>query len=619
MANLTRRVTEATHAETADDLPALGNRGGNFEAVREIASLVNSSSDLETIFERIVNATSCHTSWKRCAIMAIDRSSGYSVLVTRTDPSPEESAKLPQKWELATSPSLRVAETNRPLVINDAQISAEFPGFVADSIARKYHTVVILPLSCTDMQSRQMVLSVSSDVCVKVTDAELNFLTTVCHLAAIAVNKEKSLHAERLINCRLERTLQINSSLLERVLSGSSMAMIAGIVESILPDQIIIIDFTSDTFHVGGSPDQQQLSDREWSEIVKGTASTYFADLVIQTEPTDFRQSHVIDLTPLGVRVNRKAYVEPLQVDGETVGGLVIFPKQRGMDDLDFLIAQEAKFALSVQIMRAHIQFRKDSSQVAELFDHLFKGDWSDANQINSRANRLGFALALPARFLAIELVGIDDKRNGGLSLMLRRLNTLLKNAKPDAIAFAVDGRVLVYLPGSMQGFEKFESTLGRQILEATQWQFGCEPRVAISFQCDKLDDFQAAYQQCNRLLSLGKLSDRHGLIRQEDFGPFALLLSALDHDVVQEYMRQTIGQIEKYDRDHATDLLKTAAEFIDQGCKYQATAENLGVHASTLRYRLQRLAELFKLDLEDAETRFALSLALKLRNIFGR
>ena len=120
--------------------------------------------------------------------MAIDRSSGYSVLVTRTDPSPEESAKLPQKWELATSPSLRVAETNRPLVINDAQISAEFPGFVADSIARKYHTVVILPLSCTDMQSRQMVLSVSSDVCVKVTDAELNFLTTVCHLAAIAVN-----------------------------------------------------------------------------------------------------------------------------------------------------------------------------------------------------------------------------------------------------------------------------------------------------------------------------------------------------------------------------------------------------------------------------------------------
>lgn len=630
MTQLRNALLREPNINVVEQVSTADLRGGQLEAIREITSLINSSSDLNTIFERIVNAMCRNTSWKRCAIMTIDRSNGYSVLVTRTDPHPEISSKLPQRWELATSPSLRVAETKRPLIIEDAQVSDEFPGFRADSIARHYHTVVILPLSCTDMQSREMVLSVSSDLCIKVAEEEINFLTTVCHLAAIAVDKEKSLHNERLVTCRLERTLQINSSLLERVLGGSSMSTIAGIVESILPDQIIIIDFTADSFHIGRSPDAQRLSDPEWAEIVKGVASAYFAELIVRTEPTDFRQLHQIDLTPLGVSIARQAYVEPLQVDGETVGGLIVFPRQRGMDDLDFLIAQEAKFALSAQIMRTHIQFRKDSSQLADLFDHLFKRNWTDPSQILGRANRLGVNLNLPARLLAIEIEDLCNKRHGGIALVLRRLNTLLKNAKSGALAFELGGKIFVYLPCHPQGqnqgpsqtqnqsFDKFKTSLGRQILEATQWQFGSEPVVAFGTLCEKLEDFQTCFDQCSRLLMLARLFDRHGLVRQEDFGPFALLLSALDGAAAQEFMQQTIGQIEKYDREHATDLLKTAATFINQGCRYQATAEELQVHASTLRYRLQRLLELFNLDLDDAETRFALSLALKLRAIFG-
>jgi purine catabolism regulator len=267
---------------------------------------------------------------------------------------------------------------------------------------------------------------------------------------------------------------------------------------------------------------------------------------------------------------------------------------------------------------------------LADLFDHLFKRNWTDPNQILGRANRLGVNITVPARILAIEVEDICGKPQGGIALVLRRLNTLLKNAKSGSLAFELGGKIFVYLPcqnqtqpqhqpqAQNQSFDKFKASLGRQILEATQWQFGGEPIVAFGTLCEKLEDFQTCFEQCSRLLMLARLFDRHGLVRQEDFGPFALLLSALDGGAAQEFMQQTIGQIEKYDREHATDLLKTAATFIDQGCRYQATAEELEVHASTLRYRLQRLLELFNLDLDDAETRFALSLALKLRAIFG-
>jgi PucR C-terminal helix-turn-helix domain len=44
---------------------------------------------------------------------------------------------------------------------------------------------------------------------------------------------------------------------------------------------------------------------------------------------------------------------------------------------------------------------------------------------------------------------------------------------------------------------------------------------------------------------------------------------------------------------------LQTAAAFVDQGCRYQATAEALGIHVSTVRYRVGSLHKLFALDLD--------------------
>ena len=47
--------------------------------------------------------------------------------------------------------------------------------------------------------------------------------------------------------------------------------------------------------------------------------------------------------------------------------------------------------------------------------------------------------------------------------------------------------------------------------------------------------------------------------------------------------------------------------------CSATATAEALFVHRSTLLYRLDRIAEIGKVDLKDADTRFHLDLSLRL------
>jgi purine catabolism regulator len=592
---------------------------GRLQSVREIASLVYSVGDLGTIFDQIAAAVCHRTLWARSGIMAVDRTSGYSVLVTRFDPAAEDDPSLPRQWALSTSPALRVAETKQPVVIEDAQHCEEFPGYREDAIVRGYHTVVILPLGCADMQGRDLVLAVSSRRHVSVSDEELDFLMTICHLAALAVDKAKSLHAARGLSARLERALELNSSLLERVLAGDSLQTIAGMIDAVLPDPLVILDFIGDSAHVGRSPDPDGFSDRAWNALVHGAAAKPIAALVQRTEPSDFRQLTRVDLAEAGVAFRRDAYVEPLRVDHERVGALIVFPRRDRLDDFDVLIAQEAKFALSVQLMRAHIQQRQQASELADLFERLFDGAWSDPRQIRRHAERLGLDLSVPAQILAIDLrLEAVRAEATDLAALRRDIARVAQQHRPKSVATEQGNALIVYLPDPPPSAEKVAATVGRQLIDALNWHRTPASVVALGPVCRRLEDYRSARDHCARLLTLAQMFERTGIVRQQDFGPFAMLLSALDSHAVQSFLDETVGRLAIYNREHGGRLLQTASAFIDQGCRYQASAEMLAIHVSTVRYRLRRLHELFGLDLENAETRFALALALRLRSMVG-
>ena len=84
-------------------------------------------------------------------------------------------------------------------------------------------------------------------------------------------------------------------------------------------------------------------------------------------------------------------------------------------------------------------------------------------------------------------------------------------------------------------------------------------------------------------------------------------------------FVHKTVGAIKAYDEKNGTALLETASAFIDCSCRYKPAAQALSIHVSTLRYRVGRLKELFSIDLDDAESRLALALAIRLQAIGGR
>jgi purine catabolism regulator len=580
-------------------------------ALRDVASLINSSVDLDTTLQHLVNAACHNTVWAMGAVMSIDQAGGDALVIVRHDPS-LLGKSYRNRWTLATSPSLIALTRNEPVIIRDAHAAPEFPGYQEEAIQRGYRTVVVLPLGCADMEGRAMVLSVQSRNVVDLSEADLAFLEMIVHLGAIAVDKAHRLRAERDAADRLQNVLAAHSSLMHKVLSDGSVASAAAMVETFLPNPTVVVDLTASLVVAGRSPKPDAVDDGRWREEVNGSMNRQFLRIAREVASKTRLEARKLYLSCGDQHLNLPAVVEPLLVDDETVGVLIVF-SLTDFSDLDHLLLESAKFALSVQMMRSHLRFQTESQTSSELFAEIVSGNWRNIDDLAARARRLGIEVGTPARLVAIGLPGSVAKNGKSIPELHRSIVRLAEQQSPPATAALLGDIILCRVPGSEREGDATAKAFVRRVIDEAQWLIGSKPIAVIGKICASINEHGQVWRECERMIRLAVRFNRTGLLAAQDFGPFPLLLSAADTNEVQSFVDVTIGAVVRHDADHGTDYIRTLTIFLEHGCRHQSCADALRLHVTTLRYRLSRIQELFGIEIDSSERRFALELAIRL------
>jgi purine catabolism regulator len=94
-----------------------------------------------------------------------------------------------------------------------------------------------------------------------------------------------------------------------------------------------------------------------------------------------------------------------------------------------------------------------------------------------------------------------------------------------------------------------------------------------------------------------------------DDLGPFRFVLGQPESDI-EAFAERALGELAGDEERHA-DLIRTLEAFIRLGGSVNAVARDLALHRNTVRQRLRRIARLTGADLDDANDRLALQLAL--------
>lgn len=103
-----------------------------------------------------------------------------------------------------------------------------------------------------------------------------------------------------------------------------------------------------------------------------------------------------------------------------------------------------------------------------------------------------------------------------------------------------------------------------------------------------------------------------NGVTRFAQLGIYRLLATGDNRQDIEAYVQEWLGHLLEYDAERGANLVQTLHQYLECGGNYDATAETLMIHRSTLRYRLQRIREITGFDLGDVEIRLNLHVAAR-------
>jgi sugar diacid utilization regulator len=297
-------------------------------------------------------------------------------------------------------------------------------------------------------------------------------------------------------------------------------------------------------------------------------------------------------------------------------------------------VVAEVVEACALEHARDEARVETEARLRGELVEELIAGEVVSRDSIVRRARLLGADLSNGAVAMIGTLQDPEGKGQAAVEGLVGRrfmaqVRAVLDLHWPRALVDWKDGRLLVLLPtppdGEVDegGVDELAHTLARRLLAATKETVpGLAVTLALSRHTAEPERLGAALDEAELALSIGERLGRHGdVVTFEETGTYKLLFQIFADrpEELSSFYEQTLAALVAYDEQYQTELVWTLATYLELDGNLAATAGRLYTHRHTVRYRLDRIAELSGLDVGKSDDREKLSLGLKAMRLLGR
>ncbi len=451
-------------------------------------------------------------------------------------------------------------------------------------------------------------------------DDDVRILSSLASMAAVAILNADLYETQRKAVDRLEqanRQLEAQNALLRRstevheqltriVLDGSGLCELTSVV----------------TQHTGG---WAAIVDEQFNELAgpegAGQHICHAGDHLRRRLAGSPPDQHTIRLAPDQTCADW-LLITPAIAGGEPIGYLIV-----GLDaeppQLTDVIVEQAAIVCALQLTKEREVWEVHTRLNTDLLWDMLEGNVRNEVEALMRANALGKTLPPSVRVL---LVNVDHGMHGShgtldVTMMDRhraQLTRTIERAARDNgcdCAFAAwrGSHVGLLISGSSD--PAATRRLGCSILRALDKSFpGFAVAIGVSACAPWSPDLSALRSQADSALSaITAIEGAEPLSLFDDLGVLRFLLAPGDRSDLVEFARRVLGPVIDYDDEHKIDLVHTLEAYLASDCNLKKTAENMYMHAKTVRYRLDRVQDLAGIDLASQSTRFEVQLALSI------
>ena len=325
--------------------------------------------------------------------------------------------------------------------------------------------------------------------------------------------------------------------------------------------------------------------------------------------------SGVISASPLG-------YTTALKVEKRVAGYLTLVDPDENLNEFDRLVLTYGADVCAIELAKN----RAIASAVEQT-----RGDWiqmwlsgtpTDDDLLRTRAQQAGFEAG--ARYLVAVYRAVSE---AGQSLPLE---SSLSLARDDISRRGIGGAVGQYVDAIVGLYPLDDEGAAlpriRSSIEAVRDQLSARlptglVAAGISRPAEGMSHLREAYREARDAVVIAhELGDLDSTTYYGDLKLYQLLLTLKERNLeqLQQFYSDALGPLVAHDKRKQSDLIRTLSGFFAANGNLAKAAQELDVHRNTLVYRLERIAELTKMDLDDSDNRLILHLALKTQRVLA-
>jgi purine catabolism regulator len=305
--------------------------------------------------------------------------------------------------------------------------------------------------------------------------------------------------------------------------------------------------------------------------------------------------------------------VAAIVIEGELGGYLSVIGEAGSLDDLDRLAVERGALVCAVELAKRRAVEAAEQRLKGDFLDMLLTAGATEEPALTRRAREMGYELNRHHVVAIIELTGGSPQSWAQIGGELR---TRLMDAGIQIFLCPHEGALAVLcgandaaLLGSVE--QHVQAVRGRAAETSPETRI----TAGIGWPDARLAGLRRSFAQAQEALLLAQsLFGGDRVLRFGDLGLYHLLCRLQGHDELDEFYEQTLAPLAEYDAGHNTQLVPTLEAFFAHHGNVSQAAESLYLHRNSLLHRLERIREISGLDLDDADDRFSLQLALKLR-----
>jgi purine catabolism regulator len=306
--------------------------------------------------------------------------------------------------------------------------------------------------------------------------------------------------------------------------------------------------------------------------------------------------------------------IAPIIVKEMARGYLSIVGLENELDDLDHLVIEQGRLVCAIEMARNKAIREAEKRLEGDLLSALLQDNLSP-REASLWVQTMG--LDLSQAHVALRFAW-DSPSPPSQRRLATIVNGEFARLGLRVIVNAMGNEIICFcqVPAEMKRPEP-ALALGKAVLDQATREYPEIPaRCGIGAMAQELQDWRVSLRQAGQALEMARRLEERKPLFYSDLSVYRLLFQLEYSPELIAFRQETLGALLAYEG--VSELIHTLEAYFEHNGNLSQTAEALFIHRNTLIYRMERIAAITDLDLDNAEDRLKLQLALHIYRMKG-